>query len=420
MKSIALYILTSLVTAFAVLLWRAMKRVKDGENRGGNRIESDYQQLHDIVEFLPDATFVVDKDKRVIAWNRAIEQMTGIEKQAIMGKGDYAYAIPFYNDARPLLIDLLDQEQERIRHNYKHIKREGHTLFTEVFVPSFRNGASRYFWATATPLFDTAGNQAGAIESIRDITEYKQAEEEKSRLLAQLDHARLMETMMARLGHDLRTPLTPLFVMLPLIRKHLTDPDMIHKVDMCIHAAASINNLADKTRTFATLSARITPHELEGVPLAGIVDRALAESAGTISQKQLDCRNCVDPTLVVRVVPAQFHELFSNLISNAVHFSLEKGAVIISAERKDETVKISVRDEGAGLDPHHLEHIFDEFFKADESRHDLNATGLGLSICKRIVQNHHGRIWAESPGTGKGTTVRIALNEQNIDCIPIT
>lgn len=376
-----------------------------------------YQQLLDIVDFLPDATFVVDKDKRVIAWNRAIEQMTGIEKKDIMGKGDYVYAIPFYNDNRPLLIDLLgqEQEQERLLRNYLHIKQEGNTLFTEVFVPSFRNGDSRYFWATATPLFDKEGNPAGGIESIRDITEYKLAAEEKLRMKSQLNQALMMETLMVRLGHDLKTPLTPLFVMLSLLKKRLSEPDSIRMVDMCIKNATSINNLADKTRILANLTSVVDPHELEWVSLASVVDQALASCVDMISQKRIDCWNNVDPAVVVRVVPPQLHELFVNLISNAVHFSAENGSVVISAEQHDEAVMISVRDEGVGLAPAHLGHIFDEFFKADESRHDLDASGLGLAICKRVVRNHHGRIWAESPGPGKGTTIKFTINEQSAD-----
>jgi signal transduction histidine kinase len=134
-----------------------------------------------------------------------------------------------------------------------------------------------------------------------------------------------------------------------------------------------------------------------------------------ISQKQMECRNVVDPVIVVRAVPEQLHELFFNLISNAVHFSSEKGAIVISAEQDDTTVMISVQDAGVGLAPADLEHVFDEFFKADESRHDIGTPGLGLSICKRIVQNHHGRIWAESPGIGKGTTIKFTINEQRSD-----
>ena len=66
-----------------------------------------HKQLFDIIDFLPDATFVIDRDKRVVAWNRAIEEMTGMPKEEMIGKNDYAYAIPFYRERRPITIDLL-------------------------------------------------------------------------------------------------------------------------------------------------------------------------------------------------------------------------------------------------------------------------------------------------------------------------
>ena len=374
-----------------------------------------YQQLFDIVEFLPDATFVVDKDKRVIAWNRAIEQMTGIEKRDIVGKGDYAYAIPFYGEHRPLLIDLLDQEEERLRRNYKDIRQEGHTLFAEVFVSTFHNGESRCFWATATPLFDQEGNPAGGIESIRDITSYKQAEERRTLLESQLHHARMMETLMIRLGHDLRTPLTPLFALFPLISERIAGPALRRMVDICCKSAASVKKLVDRAQMLVRLSATIRTEELMCIPLVSAVERALADSSDSMAQNHVACRNEVAPSIVVRAVPDQLKELFANLISNAVRFSPKNGVIRITAEQLEETVTVAVHDDGIGLDPDHLESIFDEFFKADESRHDLDAPGLGLSICKRIVLNHNGRIWAESPGIGQGTTIKFTINEKGAD-----
>ena len=373
------------------------------------------QQLHDIVDFLPDATFVIDKDKRVIAWNRAIEKMTGLEKEDVIGKGDYIYSIPFYGEVRRILIDLIDEDMDLIREKYAYITREGRTLFAENFIPSFRGGAGCWLWATATPLFDKSGNQVGAIESIRDVTEYRQAEKEKLQLETQINQARMMENIVMRLGHDLKTPLTPLFVMLSLLKKRITDPDLLKMIDMCQKNATSINNLADKTRILATLSSSVTSNELEGVSLAFIVAQAITDCADMISKKQIECRTSVDPAVSVRVVPVQLNELFVNLISNAVHFSSEQGSITLSAEQQADGVTISVQDEGVGLAPEHLEHIFDEFFKADESRHDIDASGLGLSICKRVVQNHHGRIWAESPGLGRGTTIKFTINEKSTD-----
>lgn len=406
--TITLLATVSILAVLLIILGRFIKQIE-------NDAKSAYQQLHDIVDFLPDATFVIDKDKRVIAWNKAIELMTGLKKEDVIGKGDYIYSVPFYGDRRPILIDLIDEDIEVIKSKYSYIHVVGRTLFAETCIPSFRNGGACYLSGTATPLFDNQGNQSGGIESIRDITEYKLSVEEKNRLEAQLDHSRLMETVMNRLGHDLKTPLTPLFVMLPLIRKQLTQPDLIKKIDMCISSSAKINNLANKTRMLAHLSRNVAPDEFQVVPLATLVDQACAECTAIVTEKQIDFRNSVDPSTFVNCVPAQFHELLLNLITNAVQFSDGKGSITISAEQHRDTLTLSVQDEGIGLDSAHLEHIFDEFFKVDDSRHNLDTSGLGLAICKRIVKNHHGRIWAESPGIGLGTTIRISLNQQHID-----
>lgn len=371
-----------------------------------------YQQLHDIVEFLPDATFVIDNEKKVIAWNRAIEKMTGLTKEEVIGKGDYIYSLPFYGKRRPILIDLLDEDVEAVRRNYDKVLVDGKNLFAETYIPSFRGGAARYLLGTATPLYDSHGNQVGGIESIRDYTAYKLAEDERKRLEAQVNNAHLMKTVVSRLGHDLRTPLTPLFILLPLIKKKLTDEKVIQQVDMCLKNAATIHTLVDKARTLATLSSGILPQDRDQVPLAAMADQALADHGGIIAQKQLHSHNRIDPAITVQGASAQIRELFSHLIANAAQFSHEQGTIDISAERHGETVLVSVQDNGIGIAPDVLDSIFDEFFKADESRHDLNTSGLGLSICKRIVLNHHGSIWAESGGTGQGTTVRFIIKKQ--------
>lgn len=276
---------------------------------------------------------------------------------------------------------------------------------------SFRNGDSRYFWATATPLFDNDGMPVGGIESIRDITEYKRTEGEKIRLESQLAYARLMKTIMIRLGHDLKTPLTPLFILLPLLKKQLNEPSQISKIDTCIKSAVSIKNLAEKAGILARLSSGTEQQKKEMVSLASCMDKSLSDCSDHIAQKRIECQNGIDPELTIHAVRGQLHELFCNLISNAVHFSNDQGSIVISAKRDKTTVCIAVQDHGIGIADHHIEHVFDEFFKADESRHDLEASGLGLSICKRIVQNHRGRIWAESPGLGKGTTIYVTIDD---------
>ncbi len=94
------------------------------------------QRLVDIIEFLPDATFVIDQEKRIIAWNRACENMTGVQKQALLGKGDYAYAEPFFGERRPILIDLLDLPSAEVEATYKYVSRKEHLIFAESVHPA--------------------------------------------------------------------------------------------------------------------------------------------------------------------------------------------------------------------------------------------------------------------------------------------
>jgi len=143
-----------------------------------DKLQAANQQLMDIIDFLPDATFVIDRDGKVIAWNHAIEEMTGVRKDNILGKGDYAYAVPFYGEPRPILIDLIFPEDKYAELHYEFIERKESTIYGEALTPFLFNGEGAYLWGKASPLFDSEGKIIGAIESIRDITERKRTEEQ--------------------------------------------------------------------------------------------------------------------------------------------------------------------------------------------------------------------------------------------------
>jgi PAS domain S-box-containing protein len=132
----------------------------------------------DIVEFLPDATFVLDEERRVIAWNSAVEDLTGVKKEGIIGQGDYAHSVAFYGAVRPMLVDFVFQEDLENENLYEFMERKGNRFIAEAFCPLLCNGKGAYIWGTASPLYDDQGNLIGAIESIRDITKHKQAEKE--------------------------------------------------------------------------------------------------------------------------------------------------------------------------------------------------------------------------------------------------
>ncbi len=139
-------------------------------------VRNSERRFADIINFLPDATFVIDTERKVIAWNRAIEKLTGVEAQEIIGKGNYEYAIPFYGSRRPILVDLALDWNDEIAKTYQYVKREGDILVSETRNPPFKPESS-LFWNSARPLYNAHGEVIGAIEVIRDITERLRSEE---------------------------------------------------------------------------------------------------------------------------------------------------------------------------------------------------------------------------------------------------
>ncbi|NMB79806.1 MAG: PAS domain S-box protein, partial [Methanomicrobiales archaeon] len=144
------------------------------------------KEFHDaVIDFLPDATFVIDLEGKVTAWNRAMEVMTGVQAESIVGKGDYEYALPFYHVKKPMLANLIFMPEVEIEKRYDMVERVGDTLVVDIFIEDFRPGGA-YFWAKASPLYDSARNISGAIETIRDITDRKRAEQELVRTLQEM------------------------------------------------------------------------------------------------------------------------------------------------------------------------------------------------------------------------------------------
>jgi PAS domain S-box-containing protein len=128
-----------------------------------------------MIQFLPDATFVIDTAGTVVAWNRAMEEMTGIPASAMIGRGSYEYALPFYGERRPILIDLALNSDDVLLERYTNVQRIGATLEGET-VLARPQGRERILWGRASPLYDPDGRTTGAIESIRDVTDQRHAE----------------------------------------------------------------------------------------------------------------------------------------------------------------------------------------------------------------------------------------------------
>jgi PAS domain S-box-containing protein len=159
--------------SFGIMSHRVRAAFKQAE---GQRQEAQ-QRFEDIVAFLPDATFVVDQDKKIIAWNHACETLTGVTKDALLGQDGYVYAEPFFGEPSPILIDLLDQPIPELAATYKNIKRHGDKLYAEFYIPGIKDGRQGIHLAgVASPLYDQNGRRCGAIETLRDVSDQKNME----------------------------------------------------------------------------------------------------------------------------------------------------------------------------------------------------------------------------------------------------
>ncbi|MDD4775318.1 MAG: PAS domain S-box protein [Syntrophomonas sp.] len=135
------------------------------------------RRMADIIESLPDATLVIDKAGRVLYWNREMVELTGFPSSSMVGRDNYEYALPFYGIRRPILVDMIVDDNVHFDKEYVYVRRDGDVLYTETKTGMLK-GTQRILWGRAAPLYNTKGEVVGAIESVRDISDRKQAEED--------------------------------------------------------------------------------------------------------------------------------------------------------------------------------------------------------------------------------------------------
>lgn len=212
-----------------------------------------------------------------------------------------------------------------------------------------------------------------------------------------------------QLGHDLRTPLTPLVSLLPKVLESQTDPQVRKMLKISTDSARHIKGLVEKTLHLAKLnSTQFLPH-ITDVNLWGIAESALDVLRCAEPPSPHRLINRIDKDHQIAADPILLRELLDNLISNAAKFTPPDGAISVAASQDNQWVNISISDTGIGMTEEQISLAFDEFYKADESRHDLKSSGLGLSICRRIVAMIQGQIAIESAGMDHGTTIRVKL-----------
>jgi PAS domain S-box-containing protein len=156
------------------------------QKRAEELVKNSEERLGQIIDFLPDPTWVIDSDGKVVTWNKAMENLTGIAAADMMGRGNYEYALPFWGERRPILIDLVRDWNPAYEDKYLSIKRVGKKLVSESHLPHLGDGGL-YLSGTASLIYDAEGQVAGAIESLRDITERRHMEKDLRRNVEELE-----------------------------------------------------------------------------------------------------------------------------------------------------------------------------------------------------------------------------------------
>jgi signal transduction histidine kinase len=363
-----------------------------------------HQKLLEIIDFLPDATFVIDQEQKVIAWNRAIEAMTGVPKSDMLGKGDYAYALPFYGERRPILIDHVVDDTLDLRLKYNYIKEQGNTQYAEAFVPMVYNGRGAYLWINASPLFDRKGMRIGAIESIRDISEHKGMAE------AIRNNAEKIKHFAYCVSHDLKSPITGINGLTRLLHRqyrHLFDEKGEKYCDQILSTSEQALKLIEEINVY--IKTRELPLEFEQISLGDVIQMVRDEFGALLSVRQINLRY-PESTPEFRADQLSILRVLRNLVDNALKYGGDDlSEISIGYEGSDDFHILSVSDDGVGIRTQDQEKIFG-VFERNVTAKGIEGTGLGLAIVREIAERHLGKVSVE-PGLTKGTLFHVYISK---------
>lgn len=391
-------------------------QVLEGEQR--------YQRL---IEQLNEGIWITDEKMVTTFTNSRMQQLLGYENDELVGRS----IITFVSLEQ---IDMLMDKWQNLRNGF--VER-----FPVVFIT--RKGAKLYSELSATPSYNREGVFSGTLALVSDITVRKQNEEKIDEYTRELEHKnrelvslrdqlfvinknldrivhkrteqvmnllRQKDEFIMQLGHDLRTPLTPIIGLLPDLRENAVDEETCTALDIIGQNIRFINDIAHKSLKLARMNSFTLALEVEKVDIRTEVMGTIAVYEQHLARAGITPQVFIPHGLYVAADRVLFQELVENMITNAIKYIQRSDGILnffgLSAGPE---VIMRIEDNGIGLRADETERVFEEFYKSDRSRHDKSSTGLGLSICRRIVENHGGTIRAESPGPGEGTIFIISL-----------
>jgi light-regulated signal transduction histidine kinase (bacteriophytochrome) len=298
--------------------------------------------------------------------------------------GDRQWDIP---SLRTLLEDILPKNTQFINYEVSH---KFQTIGQKIML---LNARQIYQEVIGTPII---------LLAIEDITERKRAEEKLKQTLEELERSNKdLEQFAYAASHDLQEPLRTVSNFSQLLAKRYKgelDAKADQFIAFIVDGATRMQEMIDNLLAYSRVSTRAKP--FEPTDCETVFDQALTNVKMAIEESGALVTH--DPLPTVMADASQLVQLFQNLLSNAIKFRKEKPRITVSAVQRGNEWLFSVEDNGIGIAPEFMEHIF-KVFQREHTSAEYPGTGVGLAICKKIVERHGGRIWVESQA-GKGST----------------
>ena len=276
------------------------------------------------------------------------------------------------------------------------------------------DGEIRWISSTGEVLTDKDGNPHRVIGTVMDITERKLIETK----LQEADKRK--DEFIATLSHELRNPLASTDLTLKALKKFkLEDIMEIEFIQECIDKAEKniqhINRLLEDLLDTSRISSGRFQLRKTKSSIRKIISNALSLVKEKVENKQLTIDfNNSDEDILIDVDDIRILQVITNLMDNAIKYSNNGGEIILSAQRVGSDLLFSIKDQGAGIQRDYLETIFDMFNRSHHASNDFTGDGIGLALCRAIVELHGGTIIAKSDGLGKGSEFFIKL--PNVVC----
>jgi signal transduction histidine kinase/DNA-binding response OmpR family regulator len=218
--------------------------------------------------------------------------------------------------------------------------------------------------------------------------------------------------LIVNIGHDLRTPLTPLVALLPYLQHNEADTEKKNTLGVLRESTMRIKTLVEEILMIESLGVEKSSYsqrDIKACDLGSMADEIIEASIPLISSKGLCVRNAIQPGMLIRIKYIHLHLVLEKLINNALQFTDPGGTVTLHGGRDGQCTWFCISDTGIGLTHEDSTRIFEDFYKADVSRSDLLSHGLGLSVVRKLVLLNHGHITVKSDGLGMGTRFCVSL-----------